>query len=100
MSQTETEPGTELERRHWRQGIPPSHQINLDTRIQWLWNQRFGTIQMIALRGSDLQDITAANIFIQAIMGGDMDSIDTIFRRLEGGPQSDEEVLARSTLRF
>jgi hypothetical protein len=94
-----TSSNTTVERLHFRKSIPKEHQQNLDTRIQWLWNQRFGTVQTIAMESADLQDKTACTLFLQAIMGGDLDSIALILRRLEGGPQADEEVLERATLR-
>ena len=92
-------PESGLERRNFRKSIPPVHQASLDTRIRWLWNQRFGTVQTIALESQDVLDKTACTLFLQAIMGGDLDSISLILRRLEGGPVTDEEALSRSTLR-
>lgn len=91
---------TELVRRNFRSEIPKDHRASLDTRIRWLWNQRFGTVQTIWKDSPDTLDVTAATIILQAIMASDLDSIMLIFRRLEGGPQLDEEVLERSAMRL
>jgi hypothetical protein len=69
----------------------------MDTRIQWLWNQRFGTVQTVwqVSQDTDLLDHTACTLVLQAIMGRDLDSITQLFQRLEGGALIDEEVLDR-----
>lgn len=85
----------ELERRHWRKSIPDAHRGSLDTRILWLFNQRWGTVQMISNSSPDVLDQTACTIFFQAILGKDLNSIALIFKRLEGGALMDEEVLER-----
>jgi hypothetical protein len=92
---------TELvsKRQNFRISIPKEHQASLDTRIRWLWNQRFGSVQAIAMKSEDVLDKTACTLMLQAIMGGDLDSIALIFKRLEGGPIVDEEVLERQSLR-
>jgi hypothetical protein len=77
--------------RRYRSEIPRAHAFSLDTRIQWLWNQRFGTIQTVWLHSPDAFDKVAATMFLQAILGADLDSMKTIFQRLEGGAQSDED---------
>lgn len=82
-------------RKNWRKRIPEEHRASIDTRIRWLWNQRFGTIQMIWKDSDDTLDRTAATVLLQAIMERDLESIDLIMRRLEGGPISDEEVQER-----
>jgi hypothetical protein len=92
---TELAVQSELERRHYRKSIPDAHRTNLDTRVRWLWNQRFGTVQAIKLNSDDVLDQTACTLILQAIMAGDLDSIAHLFRRLEGGAQFDEEVAAR-----
>lgn len=66
------------------------HQVSLDTRLQWLWHQRFGTVQMVFLESKDILDHTAATLILQAIIAKDLDSIDQLFSRLEGGPVLDE----------
>lgn len=81
--------------RKYRSQIPDSHRQSLDTRIMWLWNQRFGTVQMIWKDTPDLLDKTAATLFLQAIMGADLDSIEQIFQRIEGGAITDDELLER-----
>ena len=32
--------------RKFRHEIPEKHRGSMDTRIRWLWNQRFGTVQI------------------------------------------------------
>lgn len=76
--------------RKFRKQIPDSHRTSLDTRIQWLWHQRFGTVQMIWKDSPDILDKTAATLILQAIMGRDLDSIEQLFNRLEGGPVLDQ----------
>lgn len=79
--------------RKYRRQIPETHQTSLDTRIAWLWRQRFGTIQMVWQHSDDVLDHTAATLYLQAIMGKDLDSISQIFQRLEGGARVDAELL-------
>ena len=79
-------------KRKWRRQVPESHRVSLDTRIQWLWNQRFGTVQMVWKESKDVLDHTAATLILQAIMGKDIESIHQIFQRLEGGPRTAEQV--------
>lgn len=80
--------------RKYRKRVPDSHRTSLDTRIQWLWHQRFGTIQMVWKESDDVLDRTAATLFLQAIMAKDLDSIMQIFQRLEGGPVTDTDIAA------
>lgn len=84
---------------NFRRSIPKEHRASLDTRVRWLWNQRFGTIQSIYQNSDDLDDRTVASLFINAIWHKDLDSVALIFRRLEGGPITDEEQLTRTNLR-
>jgi hypothetical protein len=81
--------------RKYRHRIPEQHRASLDTRIVWLWHQRFGTVQTIWKDSPDILDHTAATLFLQAILAKDLDSIEQIFHRLEGGPLPDEDVLNR-----
>lgn len=81
--------------RKYRTSIPEEHKASLDTRIQWLWNQRFGTVQMIWKGSNDVLDHTAATLILQAIMGRDLDSIIQLYQRLEGAPLVDDDVLDR-----
>ena len=76
--------------RKFRRQVPDSHRTSLDTRIQWLWHQRFGTVQMVWKDSPDILDKTAATLILQAIMGRDLDSIEQLFTRLEGGPVLDQ----------
>ena len=78
--------------RRWRNEIPEDHRASLDTRLAWLWHQRFGTVQMIYSKSTDLLDRTAATLILQAIMARDLRSIQQLFQRLEGGAQLDEEI--------
>lgn len=79
--------------RKFRKQVPDAHRASLDTRIQWLWNQRFGTVQMVWKDSQDVLDHTAATLLLQAIMGKDIESISQVFERLEGAPVSDVELM-------
>lgn len=84
--------------RKYRTSIPEAHKASLDTRIQWLWHQRFGTVQMVwktSREENEVLDHTAATLILQAIMGKDLDSIIQLFQRLEGSPLADDELLDR-----
>lgn len=83
-------------RRKFRGQIPEAHRGSLDTRIVWLWNQRFGTVQTIWKDSPDVLDHTAATLILQAIMAKDLESIAQILQRLEGGAVSDEDNLAKA----
>jgi hypothetical protein len=89
--------------RKYRHRIPESHRVSLDTRIAWLWNQRFGTVQTIwqvsGAPNGDILDHTAATLIIQAIMGRDLESITQLFQRLEGGPMKDDQLIDEETIR-
>ena len=78
----------------FRRSIPESHRKSLDTRIQWLWGQRFGAVQSIWRDSKDVLDHTAATLVLQAVIEMDLNSIELIFQRLEGGAQGDETVAA------
>ena len=78
--------------RKFRKQIPDAHRTSLDTRIQWLWHQRFGTVQTVWNESPDILDHTAATMILQAIMGKDLESITQLFQRLEGGAVSDDQV--------
>lgn len=77
--------------------MPDSHRKSLDTRLWWLWNQRLGTVQRVwqASQHGDVLDHTAATLILQAIIGKDLASIQQLFRRIEGGPILDEELIER-----
>ena len=78
--------------RKFRREIPKEHRQSLDTRIVWLWNQRFGTIQMVWQHTPDTLDKLAATIILQAIMAKDLTNIGELFERIEGGPLTDDVI--------
>lgn len=84
--------------RRYRQQIPDAHRGSLDTRLKWLWHQKFGTVQMVWKDSPDSLDKTAATIVLQAIMMRDLPSIELIFQRLEGGAQEDTTILEGDSL--
>lgn len=86
--------------RKFRGEIPDMHRASLDTRLQWLWHQRFGTVQTIWKDSKDVLDHTAATLVLQAIMAKDLDSIYQLFQRIEGGAVSDEQVLEQTSMRL
>lgn len=91
---------TDVEKvRKFRGEVPASHRSSLDTRIQWMWNQRFGTIQTIwkvsQERNGDYLDFTAATLILQAVISKDLASIQQVFQRIEGGALVDETLLER-----
>ena len=71
--------------------IPEKHQKSLDTRLQWLWNQKFSMVQTIYTKSEDILDHTAATMILQCVIGEDLVSINMLFQRLEGGPLTDQE---------
>lgn len=79
--------------RKFRSAIPDAHRGSLDTRLVWLWHQRFGTVQMIWNNTDDLLDKTAATLILQAIMARDLDSISQLLQRIEGGALGDKQLL-------
>lgn len=79
--------------RKFRKEIPAAHRQSIDTRLRWLWNQRFGTVQTIWKDSPDILDRTACTLILQAIMAKDLNSIELLFLRLEGGAQDDQTVL-------
>ena len=85
--------------RRYRHAVPDAHRASLDTRLAWLWCQRFGTVQMIWKESSDMLDHTACTLILQAIMAEDLNSIELLFHRLEGGSQDDRTVEEQKVLR-
>ena len=83
----------ELPDRKFRGHVPDDHRTSLDTRLRWLWNQRFGTVQTVYMRSEDLLDRTAATLILQCIMARDLRSIQQLLMRLEGGSLADEALL-------
>ena len=86
--------------RRYRHAVPKEHRISMDTRVHWLWNQRFGTVQMVYLNSTDILDRTAAMLILQAIMAKDLRSIQQLFNRLEGGPKVDQAVQDDEAMRI
>ena len=82
-----------VERTTFRRQVPAEHRASIDTRLAWLWNQRFGTVQMVWKDSPDLLDHTAATIILQAVLAKDLNSIETIFQRIEGGSVPDTQVV-------
>ena len=59
--------------RKFRSEIPELHRASLDTRLHWLWHQRFGTVQTIWQKSPDVLDHTAATLILlglPAVSGG------------------------------
>ena len=79
--------------RRYRKQVPKEHRTSLDTRLLWLWNQRFGTVQTVWQNSPDILDVTAATMLLQAIMAKDLNNIALVFKRLEGGAQDDVTIL-------
>jgi hypothetical protein len=94
-----SETSTELVARKYRKTIPEAHRGSLDTRLLWLWHQRFGSVQMIWKESPDALDHTAATLILQAIMGTDLNSIELLLQRIEGGSISDERAADGETIR-
>ena len=88
---------TEIEAvtRKYRKQVPEAHRKSVDTRLLWLWRQRFGTVQTIWKDSPDILDRTACTVILQAVLGKDLDSIELLFKRLEGGAV-DDQTLAQS----
>ena len=82
-----------VERKKFHRQVPAEHKASIDTRLAWLWNQRFGTVQMVWKDSPDLLDHTAATIILQAVLAKDLNSIETIFQRIEGGSVPDTQVV-------
>lgn len=91
---------SELVVRVYRKQIPKDHKASLDTRLQWLWHQRFGTIQTIWKQSPDRLDHTACTLILQCIMALDLNSIELLFQRLEGGPKVDVDALVDESIRI
>lgn len=76
--------------RTYRVSVPQEHRASLDTRLHWLWHQRFGTVQTVYARSEDILDVTAATLILQCIMARDLRSIQQLFQRIEGGAVEDQ----------
>lgn len=89
----------ELSERRFRTTIPDAHRKSLDTRIAWLWNQRFGTVQQVWQSSKDMLDHTAATLILQAVFAKDLDSIAQVLQRIEGGALVDSDLADRQVIR-
>lgn len=76
----------------FRNRVPESHCRSLDTRLAWLWNQRFGTVQQVWQNSKDMLDHTAATLILQAIFAKDLEAIDQLLHRIEGTAMFDDEI--------
>lgn len=86
--------------RKFRKAVPEAHRTNLDTRLVWLWHQRFGTIQTIWKESEDVLDHTACTIILQAVMARDLNNIELLLQRLEGSAMVDTELANQDSSRF
>jgi hypothetical protein len=87
------QPSSNLPVRKYRREVPAEHKGSLDTRLQWLWHQRFGTVQTVYNESKDILDHTACTLILQAIMARDLKSIQQLLQRLEGGSRVDVDML-------
>jgi hypothetical protein len=76
----------------YRVNVPQEHRGSLDTRLLWLWHQRYGTVQTVYTQSEDILDVTAATLILQAIMAKDLSSIQQLFTRLEGAAIFDQDL--------
>lgn len=86
--------------KRFRSQVPADHRSSLDTRLLWLWHQRFGTVQTVYQNSPDILDVTAATLLLQAIMGRDLKSIQQLFNRLEGGAIADQDIVEQGPVRI
>lgn len=82
-----------IEQGKYRKSIPDAHMASADTKLRWLWNQRFGTLQRIWQETNDGETKMAATLLLNAAYGGDIPSIGIVFNRLEGGAMQDTDLL-------
>lgn len=83
----------ELAKKKYRSEIPEEHLTSIDTKLRWLWNQRFGTVQKIWQVTEDADTKAAATLCLNAAYLGDLAAINIILNRLEGGVLTDEDML-------
>jgi hypothetical protein len=84
----------------YRTQVPEEHRSSVDTRLHWMWHQRFGTVQTIYTRSPDVLDVTAATLILQAVMARDLKSISQLLQRLEGGAQFDATLVDQEAVRI
>jgi len=85
--------------RNYLHQVPEAHRSSVDTRLRWLWNQKFGHIQTIHNSSPDPLDKMACVMIIQALFASDLNAITLILRRLEGGSVTDDQVAEQSAMR-
>lgn len=83
----------ELSKKKYRSSIPEAHLTSIDTKLRWLWNQRFGTVQKIWQETEDAETKAAATLLLNAAYIGDLQAINIVLNRLEGGALTDQELL-------
>lgn len=96
MSESTTELAilqAELAKKKYRSEIPEEHLTSIDTKLRWLWNQRFGTVQKVWQETVDADTKAAATLCLNAAYLGDLTAISLILNRLEGGVLTDEDML-------
>lgn len=81
----------------YRSAVPDQHKASIDTRLRWLWNQKFGVVQTVWRDSKDVLDHTAATMILQCILAKDLQAIEMLFSRIEGGALNDDQVLERQT---
>lgn len=82
--------------RKFRQDIPAEHCGSTDTKLRWLWNQRFGTVQTIWQNAEDGDTKAAAALCLNAAYTGNLTAINLLLNRLEGSAMTDEDLLGVS----
>lgn len=83
----------ELAKKKYRGSIPAEHTTSIDTKVRWLWNQRFGTVQKVWQETDDAETRAAATLLLNAAYVGDLSAINVVLNRLEGGALTDEDLL-------
>jgi len=83
----------QLANRKYRGTIPEEHCTSIDTKVRWLWNQRFGTVQRVWQLAEDAETKAAATLILNAAYVGDLSAIQVVLNRLEGGVLTDEDLL-------
>ena len=80
--------------RKYRKAIPEAHRASLGPRVRRLRRPRFGSLHTLSNKSTGPLDQTACTLVLQAVIEMDLNSIELIFQRLEGGAQGDETVAA------
>ena len=81
-----------------RHDIPEEHRVTDDARIEWLWNQRTAVVQSIFMNTRNIRDKMAATLVLTATLSANLQSIELVLLRLEGGSKSDQAVLEDDSL--